>query len=48
MVDDAFRSPRDADLVESIVSYWVSLDRGWRATALGLTIVAAHVLWQVA
>lgn len=48
MVDDVLRSPQDAELVESVASYWVSLDRGWRATVLGLTVVAVHALLQVA
>jgi hypothetical protein len=46
MVDSSTTTSR-ADPVESVVSYWFSLDRGWRATVLGLAVVTAHGLWQV-
>jgi hypothetical protein len=47
MVDNGATTSRDGERVESVVSAWVALDRGWQATTLGLTIVASHVLWQV-
>ena len=46
MVDSSATTSR-TDLAESVASYWLALDRGWRATALGLAVVTAHGLWQV-
>ncbi|WP_167551903.1 MULTISPECIES: hypothetical protein [Halorubrum] len=31
----------------SLVDRWTALDRGWQALALGLGIVAAHLVGQV-
>ncbi|WP_128904205.1 hypothetical protein [Halorubrum amylolyticum] len=39
----------DGDKFDSILAdRWLALDRGWRALALGLGVVAAHAAGQAA
>jgi hypothetical protein len=39
--------PSDPDATgRSLVDRWTALDRGWQALALGLGIVAAHLVGQ--
>lgn len=47
MEDGVSQTSREIEPVESVASYWVALDRGWRATILAFTLVAVLVLWQV-
>ncbi|EMA61608.1 hypothetical protein C470_06203 [Halorubrum distributum JCM 13561] len=51
MVSDAADAtdgrPDPADATDpSLVDRWTALDRGWQALALGLGIVAAHLVGQ--
>lgn len=52
MASDAAGEEADAgDTVGTgspLVDRWTALDRGWQALALGLGIVAAHVVGQLA
>ncbi|MEZ3163785.1 hypothetical protein ABNG03_04040 [Halorubrum sp. RMP-47] len=42
---DAHAAPANA-ADASVVDRWTALDRGWQALALGLGIVAAHIVGQ--
>ena len=44
---DGTDAPDAADAAgRSLVDRWTALDRGWQALALGLGIVAAHLVGQ--
>ncbi|ELZ43003.1 hypothetical protein C463_10385 [Halorubrum californiense DSM 19288] len=44
--DEAGARPDAAAPTPSLVDRWTALDRGWQALALGLGIVAAHLIGQ--
>ena len=44
--DEGSRADRSTAGAGGLVDRWTALDRGWQALALGLGIVAAHLLGQ--